>query len=568
MWYKMDENKSLELKIEKEMNSLVDTFLINEGALKKIFAYSRILKEIAGDSLECMGYLLAPKDSEVFAVYDAVWALDQRVSSVEGDLDETGVGEENTFKLIEDKDMMIVGLWHSHADLNFEQESVTDIEMVEDLDLMDLNVYSNESSINPEFISEEGNLIYKSPKLLGNPNSQLKVSLNPENREITLSEKIFSISPRYTLIIKNNGWMLPQFHYSIWDSNNLTYLPLKTIELQGKEEIRPISDIADYSELELAEEEIERTFVKSNYYSLDKTHLKDYKNAKNNFARLRSKYANEGHTTEKIEEIDADNRLKTYPSEKLSEFDPSLSSSLISKTDIDEIENGAVEKALEEGEVISFEYYNEEKEKQKEKYESQISDLEDQLALAWEQNGNISNVFNKEKDINEKLNSENQNLSEELTKEKELREKLESEQPNLEDYVSKEEYNSLSQEKERLEKEDEEIWIKLDYANNQGKKTAVKISSEHKTKTLKELLDYLISEDSVINREEKKVVNDFLEYVSQSNNIIYTDSKKGKKNMGLDDKISKYISKNQIKLGKEKINIELLKIVGENKIPY
>jgi len=131
-------------------------------------------------------------------------------------------------------------------------------------------------------------------------------------------------------------------------------------------------------------------------------------------------------------------------------------------------------------------------------------------------------------------------------------------------------------EKENQEKQEKpkELWLKLDYATNPGKKLAVELPHTFREATFKELVDYLCSDNAPISLEERNIVKGFHEYIAKPNSAVYTTTGKDDKGIqcrkldSLDRKIKPYIAIDSLDVGKESTEIEFVDIRADHNIPY
>lgn len=94
----------------------LDTIHITQYAFEKAYAYARLACKKAKGSIECGGYLIAPKDSGDRVATDSFLAKNQDVSSglftIKAE-DVIKAGRE-----INEKGYRVLGWWHSHGNLN------------------------------------------------------------------------------------------------------------------------------------------------------------------------------------------------------------------------------------------------------------------------------------------------------------------------------------------------------------------------------------------------------------------------------------------------------------------
>ncbi len=98
---------------KNETGLSLNTIHITEYAFEKAFAYARIMCAVAGRTMECGGYLVAPKYSGNIIATDAFLARDQEVQ--EGFFE---VHAEDVIKAgreIDQKGLKVLGWWHSHG---------------------------------------------------------------------------------------------------------------------------------------------------------------------------------------------------------------------------------------------------------------------------------------------------------------------------------------------------------------------------------------------------------------------------------------------------------------------
>src|SRR3989344_3080108 len=105
---KVDDNAK-----DNNQRKLFSNVYISRGALKKAFAYARLVCDVYGEKVECYGYLINPKDKKDRIVRDIYLAPEQDVSS-------SGVKimGESVIESGRDIDKMgykILGWWHSDA---------------------------------------------------------------------------------------------------------------------------------------------------------------------------------------------------------------------------------------------------------------------------------------------------------------------------------------------------------------------------------------------------------------------------------------------------------------------
>ncbi|MBI5065964.1 Mov34/MPN/PAD-1 family protein [Candidatus Woesearchaeota archaeon] len=98
---------------KKEEGHNLGTIHVTEYAFEKAFAYARLMCSIAGRTMECGGYLIAPKDSKDLIATDAYLARDQEVQ--EGFFE---VHAEDVIKAgreLDKQGFKVLGWWHSHG---------------------------------------------------------------------------------------------------------------------------------------------------------------------------------------------------------------------------------------------------------------------------------------------------------------------------------------------------------------------------------------------------------------------------------------------------------------------
>ena len=93
---------------------LISQVYITESALRKAYAYARLVCEVLGEPLECYGYLIAPKGVKGRVARDAYLAPNQEVGGADVKLE--GAEVIRAGRAIDQAGYRVLGWWHSHAD--------------------------------------------------------------------------------------------------------------------------------------------------------------------------------------------------------------------------------------------------------------------------------------------------------------------------------------------------------------------------------------------------------------------------------------------------------------------
>jgi len=106
----------LENNSKEKTDELFSELRITDYAYKKIKAYASLACIIANASIECGGYLVAPKEDHDYIVKDVYLSKDQKVTGVEYVVDSEP--DMDFLKEIKNDGYKVLGWWHSHGSMN------------------------------------------------------------------------------------------------------------------------------------------------------------------------------------------------------------------------------------------------------------------------------------------------------------------------------------------------------------------------------------------------------------------------------------------------------------------
>jgi len=98
---------------KEEPEITINDLQITKSAFDKAFAYARIVCEVAEDELECIGYLITPKNAGDRVVRNVFFARDQEISAAAVELSAQDVIKAG--REIDSLGYRVLGWWHSHA---------------------------------------------------------------------------------------------------------------------------------------------------------------------------------------------------------------------------------------------------------------------------------------------------------------------------------------------------------------------------------------------------------------------------------------------------------------------
>jgi len=115
-----------ECECSNKKRNLFSQVYITKGALKKAYTYAKLACDVFGQSVECYGYLITPKDKKDRVVRD-VYLAKQEVSAAYVSI--TGEDVINAGKEIDKMGYKVLGWWHSHANFSTFHSSTDDANM-------------------------------------------------------------------------------------------------------------------------------------------------------------------------------------------------------------------------------------------------------------------------------------------------------------------------------------------------------------------------------------------------------------------------------------------------------
>jgi len=168
------------------VNKGLDSLHITQYAFEKAYAYARLAVQKAGDTIECGGYLITPKDAQHRIATDAFLARNQDVSdglfTVEAE-DVIKAGRE-----INEMGYRVLGWWHSHGnsktffsdiDVNGQRTVLNEIGAINYFERKD------EAEVgNLEVRTENGNLVMFDKR---NPERKYELGIKGDPQEIALA---------------------------------------------------------------------------------------------------------------------------------------------------------------------------------------------------------------------------------------------------------------------------------------------------------------------------------------------------------------------------------------------
>lgn len=114
IWELINEKERIR-KIMEDEESPIDSLRITQGALEKLNMYARIASEIAGDAIECRGFLLNQTNKYDDIARDTYLEPSQMVTSVRA---RSEWGDERwEMRSIHEENKRVCGIWHSHGDM-------------------------------------------------------------------------------------------------------------------------------------------------------------------------------------------------------------------------------------------------------------------------------------------------------------------------------------------------------------------------------------------------------------------------------------------------------------------
>ncbi len=115
-------------EIIKQVRNPISQVYITKGALNKAYTYAELVCDVLGESLECYGFLITPKESKDRIARDVYLAPNQTVSGadviIEGE-DVILAGRE-----IDALGYKVLGWWHSHANFDTFHSGTDDKNMI------------------------------------------------------------------------------------------------------------------------------------------------------------------------------------------------------------------------------------------------------------------------------------------------------------------------------------------------------------------------------------------------------------------------------------------------------
>ena len=106
----------LENNSKEKTDELFSELRITDYAYKKIKAYASLTCILANESIECGGYLVAPRVDHDSIVKDVYLSKDQKVTGVEYTVDSEP--DMDFLKEIKNDGYKVLGWWHSHGSMN------------------------------------------------------------------------------------------------------------------------------------------------------------------------------------------------------------------------------------------------------------------------------------------------------------------------------------------------------------------------------------------------------------------------------------------------------------------
>ncbi len=273
------DKKTYKLNLDQILSSSISNkVIIDSSAMKKLKAYSLVLKDLVGTDYECMGYLISPPDS--YLVWDAVLCDKQEVTEGFGQ----GFGAKKTADKIHKDGFKIIGFWHSHAGHGFVDPS--SIDFGADRDLFSSNkveLYSTFDTPNINLSEGKNGTTYLVEDYAHLNNQRSLFYLDEGGEPHVEKQRLTILKFIYNMIINNKGQNKARLMYKVLEDNK-EYGDYKHffIDIDDQKQFNPNINCT-YKDV--AEEILEKVTIKKNRKNIK---LKEDINIRKKFDSIKS----------------------------------------------------------------------------------------------------------------------------------------------------------------------------------------------------------------------------------------------------------------------------------------